>query len=71
MNTYRVALVQQRAVSRDIRRNTELAFGYVRPAKQLGADVVLFPEMWSNYYSLPDIEESSPADYPRIVNETR
>ncbi len=71
MDIYRVALVQRRAVAHDMRRNLELADGYVQWAKHHGSAVVVFPEMWSNGYSLPDIEEISPADKPRIVMETK
>lgn len=71
MSSYRVALVQRRAVPRDVRQNIELAVEHIKTASERGADIVLFPEMWSNGYSLPDIEETGRADYPRIVQETR
>lgn len=71
MSSYTVALVQKRAMPRDIHQNTELAVAYIRKASELGADLVLFPEMWSNGYFLPDIEERSRAEYPLVLRETK
>lgn len=38
--------------------NLEKGIGYCKKAKKMGADIVLFPEMWSSGYYIPeDIEE--------------
>ena len=53
MNKLRVALVQQKAVANDIDANLELGLKYIKRAKEKNADIVLFPEMWSNGYNPP------------------
>jgi Predicted amidohydrolase len=53
MNGFKIALVQQNAVSNDLDKNRELGLKYVEEAKRQGADLVLFPEMWSTGYSYP------------------
>lgn len=53
MKPFRVGLIQHRAVANNIQANLELGLRYVRQAKNLGADIVLFPEMWSNGYAAP------------------
>jgi Predicted amidohydrolase len=53
MNILNVALIQHKAVANDITSNLELGLQYIRKAKDLGADIVLFPELWSNGYSEP------------------
>lgn len=60
---FRVAMIQKTAVALDEEKNRLLALEYCRQAKQLGADIALFPEMWSTAYACPksfssgDIEE--------------
>jgi len=56
MNRFKIALVQQKAVSNHLTRNMELGLDYVAQAKKQGADLVLFPEMWSNGYTYPYLE---------------
>lgn len=49
----KVAMVQHKAVPNDINANLKLAVRYVHEAQRMGADIVLFPEMWSNGYAPP------------------
>ena len=53
MSAMKIALVQKRAVPNCPKRNLELAVQYIGEASCLGADLVLFPEMWSNGYAPP------------------
>lgn len=53
MNSFKVGLVQHKAIGNNIKANLELGLKYIRQAKGLGADIVLFPEMWSNGYEAP------------------
>lgn len=53
MSTIKIALVQKKAIPNDKERNLSLAVQYIREASYLGADIVLFPEMWSNGYAPP------------------
>lgn len=53
MSAIKIALVQKRAVPNHPKRNLELAVRYIGEASCLGADLVLFPEMWSNGYAPP------------------
>ncbi len=53
MSVFKIALVQQKAVPNDKNANLNLAVKYIKKSAQLGADMVLFPEMWSNGYSAP------------------
>lgn len=53
MSAIKIALVQKKAIPNDKERNLSLAVQYIREASYLGADIVLFPEMWSNGYTPP------------------
>ncbi|EAD5705856.1 carbon-nitrogen hydrolase family protein [Listeria innocua] len=53
MVTLKVALVQQQAVPNDKEANLNLSIQYIKAAHRKGADLVLFPEMWSNGYAPP------------------
>ena len=53
MDRLKIALVQQKAVANDKNANLQLAIQYVLEASHMGADLVLFPEMWSNGYAPP------------------
>lgn len=53
MSILKVALVQKKAIPNQKRKNLELAVRYIREASCKGADIVLFPEMWSNGYAPP------------------
>ena len=48
MSTIKIALVQKKAIPNNKNRNLELAVQYIKEASCMGADIVLFPEMWSN-----------------------
>lgn len=54
--TLTVATVQYNCTLPD-KKNTEIGLRYVREAKVLGADIVLFPEYWIIAYAFPDIVE--------------
>ena len=51
---FRIALAQFPAVPMDPEKNLFLAQGHCRAAKEAGADLILFPEMWSTGYAFPD-----------------
>lgn len=53
MNSLKVGLIQHEAIANNINMNLELGLKYIGEAKKLGADIVLFPEMWSNGYEPP------------------
>lgn len=53
MSAIKIALVQKKAIPNDKERNLSFAVQYIREASYLGADIVLFPEMWSNGYAPP------------------
>ena len=53
MQTLKIALVQQKAVPNNKEKNLRLALKYVAEAHKTGADLVLFPEMWTNGYAPP------------------
>lgn len=53
MSAIKIALVQKKAIPNEKERNLSLAVQYIREASYLGADIVLFPEMWSNGYAPP------------------
>lgn len=58
MNLLKIALLQI-APRRSLNENLEKGIKYCREAKNMGADIALFPEMWSNGYRI----------YNRPVNE--
>ena len=51
-----VALLQLRAAGRDLDANLERGLRACRDAKAMGADLALFPEMWSVGYDLHEAE---------------
>ncbi|MBF2457727.1 carbon-nitrogen hydrolase family protein [Listeria welshimeri] len=53
MTTIKIALIQQKAVPNNKEANLKLAIKYIKEAHKKGADLVLFPEMWSNGYAPP------------------
>lgn len=59
MNTLHIALLQM-APTGTLQGNLEKGIAACRRAKELGADIALFPEMWSNGY---DIYEPPTADW--------
>ncbi|MBP3918353.1 MAG: carbon-nitrogen hydrolase family protein [Clostridia bacterium] len=67
MNPLKIALLQI-APCKTLEENLEKGIQYCRKAKALGADIALFPEMWSNGYRIYDrptaqwMAEAIPAD---------
>ncbi len=55
--SFRIALVQQKAAPGEPEENIRRGVRYIQEAKAQGADLVLFPEMWSNAYA-PPFEEA-------------
>lgn len=53
MDLLKIALLQI-APCTTLEKNLEKGIEYCRKAKQEGADIVLFPEMWSNGYNIYD-----------------
>ncbi len=65
---FRIALLQLMP-EKDLEGQLEKGMAACRKAKEMGADLALFPEMWSDGYFLPQTEEdlealSIPADSP-------
>ncbi len=54
MSTLNVALLQMTACGHDQEANRSKGEAFCRRAKQMGADIALFPEMWNIGYSFPD-----------------
>ncbi|MBC1738051.1 carbon-nitrogen hydrolase family protein [Listeria seeligeri] len=53
MPMLKIALVQKKAMANQKNTNLKLAQQYIKEAANQGADLVLFPEMWSNGYAAP------------------
>ena len=53
MDLLKIALLQI-APTGSLEGNLEKGIRYCRQAKALGADIALFPEMWSNGYNIYD-----------------
>lgn len=63
MKNITVATVQYNCSIPDQNLNTEIGIRFVKKAKELGADIVLFPECWITAYAFPDIVETNlPSD---------
>lgn len=58
MKKLTVAMVQYNCSKPDPKLNTEIGLKYVREAKNIGADIVLFPECWITAYCCPEIAET-------------
>ena len=54
MSKLRIALLQLLSDGYDQAANLAKGQQYCRMARQLGADIALFPEMWNIGYQLPD-----------------
>lgn len=61
-NIFTLAIVQAKRDPYDSSTNTEKGLDFVRKAKKLGADMVLFPECWITGYEFPDIDNGLPMD---------
>lgn len=53
MNSLKVALLQI-LPEKTLEQNRQKGFTYCKKAKEMGADIALFPEMWSVGYSIPE-----------------
>lgn len=53
MSILKIALLQI-APCGTLRGNLEKGIKYCKKAKEMGADIALFPEMWSNGYNIYD-----------------
>lgn len=58
MSDFKVALLQMIATTTQA-GNIEKGIEYCRRAKEMGADLALFPEMWSNGYAIPESESAA------------
>ena len=67
--TLKVALIQKSAVPNDPAKNMELGISYLEKAKELGADLALFPEMWSTGYAEPFFDALNYPDNRHYVYE--
>jgi predicted amidohydrolase len=57
MATLRVALLQMVGAGRDVAANQSKGEEFCRRAAAMGADIALFPEMWSIGYRLSELQE--------------
>lgn len=71
MGKLRVALVQQKAVANNMKDNLKLGLDYIKKAKEKGADIVLFPELWSNGYATPFEGAFDDPYHPKFEYERR
>lgn len=68
MSHFKVALLQLH-VGKTLEENQKIGLDACRRAKSLGADLALFPEMWSTGYTIPQDQDllrasAIPADHP-------
>ena len=63
MSKLKVALLQLLSTGYDQAANQAKGQQYCRMAKQLGADIALFPEMWNIGYQLPDSSLPDQVEY--------
>ena len=63
MSKLRVALLQLLSAGYDQAANLAKGQQYCRMARQLGADIALFPEMWNIGYQLPDSSLPDQVEY--------
>ena len=68
MSILKVALLQL-VQNGDSKENCQKGHEYCRLAKKMGADIVLFPEMWNNGYSLPETFEEVPEWESSAIDE--
>lgn len=67
--TLKVALIQKSAAPNAPDKNMELGISYLEKAKELGADLALFPEMWSTGYAEPFFDALNYPDNRHYVYE--
>lgn len=76
MRNLKVALLQI-LPGQTLEENLEKGMGYCSKAKEMGADIALFPEMWSVGYNIPQTQEeldakaiSADSAFVRLFGET-
>ncbi|MBK1962370.1 carbon-nitrogen hydrolase family protein [Listeria ivanovii] len=69
MPMLKIALVQKKAVPNQKAVNLKLALQHIKEAANQGADLVLFPEMWSNGYAAPFDEAFDKPLHPEFTDE--
>ncbi|AHI56261.1 carbon-nitrogen hydrolase family protein [Listeria ivanovii] len=69
MPMLKIALVQKKAVPNQKATNLKLALQHIKEAANQGADLVLFPEMWSNGYATPFDEAFDKPLQPNFTDE--
>ncbi len=62
MRTLNIALLQMLSSGPDQDANRAKGEQFCRRAREMGADIALFPEMWSNGYTIP--ERNRPEEVP-------
>ncbi len=63
MSKLKVALLQLLSAGYDQAANQAKGEQYCRLARQMGADIALFPEMWNIGYQLPDSSLPDQVEY--------
>lgn len=71
MSAIKIALVQEKAVPNDKNKNLNLMIKYIQKASAMKADIVLFPEMWSNGYAPPFSEAFDNPTHPDFEKERK
>ena len=72
MSVIKVALLQSTAEEMDPSANLAKGIDLCRRAKEMGADIALFPEMWSIGYSFPDAaDERSVREWTECAVDAR
>ena len=61
-NQLRIAVVQKRRDPYDRDKNTQLGISCMQEAKNMGADLVLFPECWITGYEFPEFDDNIPIE---------
>jgi predicted amidohydrolase len=60
--TIKIAIVQANRDPCDCKLNTEKGISIILDAKELGADIVLFPECWITGYEFPNVDRKLPIE---------
>lgn len=58
LDVFKVAIVQEGRSPMDYEANLQKGLDIVRQAKELQADIVLFPECWITGYEFPDVDKT-------------
>lgn len=69
MSIIKIALVQKKAVANNRNENLRLMLQYIKEASEMKADMVLFPEMWSNGYAPPFEGAFDEPEHPAFEKE--